>query len=82
MQSNLHVDLVYLHAVRVHYSNLLEAESMVEYYCSVPLNIIISVDNYTLWKGTEQSFEMATQTLLFKKTTKGQVNVQEGYFYR
>ena len=53
MQSNLYVEsLVYLHTVRVHYFNLLEAENMTGYYCSVPLNIIIGVDNYTLRNGT------------------------------
>ena len=41
MQNNLHVEpLVYLHTARVHYSNLLEAESMAGYYCSVPFRQI------------------------------------------
>ena len=45
LQSNRHIEsFVYLHAVRVHYSNLLEAESRTGYSCSIPLNIIIGVD--------------------------------------
>ena len=40
---------------------LLETESSSRYFCSVPLNIIISVDNYTLRNGTEQSLVMAKQ---------------------
>ena len=45
---------VYLHAAKNHFSNLLEAESSSGYSCSFPLNIIISVDNYTLQNRTEQ----------------------------
>ena len=61
--------------------NFLEAESMNGYSCSVPLNIILSVDNYTLRNGTERNKVLKWQTqtfLLKKKTTKGQINVQAG----
>ena len=50
-------------------------------FCSVPLNIIIGVDNYTLRNGAEQSLEMAKHKLK-KKNNKGQANLQEGDFYR
>ena len=67
--------MVCLHAVRVHYFNLLEAESMTGYYCAIPfrsvlLNIIIGVDNHTLRNGTEHGFEMATQTFLFENNQR------------
>ena len=44
---------------------MLEAESRTGYSCSVPLNIIIGVDNYTLRNGKEQSLEMAKHKLFF-----------------
>ena len=37
--------------------NLLVSESSSGHSCSVPLNIIISVDYYNLRSGTEQSFK-------------------------
>ena len=49
----------------MHYSNLLEAESRTGYSCSVPINIIIGVDNCTLRNGTEQSLEMAKHIFFF-----------------
>ena len=57
MQSNLHVEsLGYLHAVRVHYFNLLQFQhDWILLFRSVPLNIIIGVDNYTLRNGTERN---------------------------
>ena len=61
MQSYLHIKYqVYLQAVRVHFSNLLEAESILDI-------LIISVDNYTLRNWTEQGLLMANLRLfLFK----------------
>ena len=84
MQSNLHVEsLVYLHAVRVHYFNLLEAESMTGYYCSVQLNIIICVDNYTLWNGTERNKVNKCQKhkhFLYSKFNQRTCNCSRGPF--
>ena len=47
---------------KIFFSDLMEAESRSGYSCSVPLNIITGVDNYTLRNGTEQSLVMAKQT--------------------
>ena len=62
------------------YSNLLEAESVNEYSCSVPLNIIIGVGNYTLRNGTEQSLEMAKHKHFFFGKKKKDVNFHEVFF--
>ena len=51
------------------------------YSCSVPLNIIIGVDNYTLRNGTKFRNGIAKKFLTEKKNKKKQVNVQEGIFF-
>ena len=59
-------------------SKLLEVESSSGYFCSVPLNVIIDVDNYTLRNGT-RLINAKIQTI-YSKTTKGQETVQEDQF--
>ena len=70
MQSDLHLkSQVYLQAARVLFSNLLEAEISLDIL--VPfrsVNIITSVDNYTLRNGTEQGLVRANVRLFHLKT--------------
>ena len=62
--------LVYLHAARVFFSNLLEAESSFGYSCSVPLNIIIGFDDYTLQTGQKRLINAKIQAFLFKNNQR------------
>ena len=55
MQTNEHVVTIYLHLYRGYHGDQPVVLDILVPFRSVPLNIIICVDNYILRNGTEQS---------------------------